>query len=474
VDAKQATDNGATEKEPAGSTPDSEGVVTSGAPLIAELRQVTSHEAVTAILTRYAPPTARFSAQALRGEIMEALKAADVKGIAGLVDAWLARAPRTEQEDDLQGQTLDVSDPEPYPLPVDGRELLEEIAALLNNYAIMPDGGYVTTSLWIVYTHAFDVFDISPYLAINSPVMRCGKSTVAEFIKATSLRGILASNITAASMFRAVEAWHPTLIADEADTWMFKERSELRGIVNSGNKRDSAYVIRAVGEDYEPRQFSTWSPKVIAGIGKLPDTVMDRSIVLTMRRKLPEERTRPWRPTRDADLRWRLAQIRSKAFRWAFDHQEELRHARPQRVPALHDRAQDNWEPLLAIADLVGERWPVDARRAAELLTSQVTDETTGLLLLADIREAFAETGEVELKTDYLLWRLNAMEHRPWPTWRRGRPLTGKSLSNQLTPFDIHPAKMSDGTARGYRLDDNMLDAFRRYLQETESKDVQS
>jgi putative DNA primase/helicase len=474
VEAKQATDNGATQKEPAGSTPDSEGVVTSSAALIAELRQVTSHEAVTATLTRYAPPTDRFSAQALRGEIMEALKAADVKGIAGLVDAWLSRAPRTEQEDDLQGQALDVSDPEPYPLPVDGRELLEEIAALLNNYAIMPDGGYVTTSLWIVYTHAFDVFDISPYLAINSPVMRCGKSTVAEFIKATSLRGILASNITAASMFRAIEAWHPTLVADEADTWMFNERSELRGIVNSGNKRDSAYVIRAVGEDYEPRTFSTWSPKVIAGIGKLPDTVMDRSIVLTMRRKLPDERTRPWRPTRDADLRWRLTQIRSKAYRWAFDHQEELRHARPQLVPALHDRAQDNWEPLLAIADLAGDRWPMVARRAAELLTSQVTDETTGLLLLTDLRDVFGESGATELTTEYVLWKLNAMQHRPWPTWGRGRPLSGKGLANLLNPFDIRPVKVNEGKARGYQLDDNMLDAFRRYLQESEVQDVQS
>ena len=79
------------------------------------------------------------------------------------------------------------------------------------------------------------------------------------------------------------------MLIDEADAFL-RENEELRGIINSGHTRQSAYVIRTVGDDFEVKQFSTWAAKAIAGIGKLADTIMDRAIVLTLRRKLPNEK----------------------------------------------------------------------------------------------------------------------------------------------------------------------------------------
>ena len=86
---------------------------------------------------------------------------------------------------------------------------------------------------------------------------------------------LLSGNITPAALFRAVEAWKPTLLIDEADTFA-KMSDELRGILNAGHTRDTAFVVRAEGDSNEPRMFSTWAPKMVAAIGRLPDTIEDR------------------------------------------------------------------------------------------------------------------------------------------------------------------------------------------------------
>ena len=66
---------------------------------------------------------------------------------------------------------------------------------------------------------------------------------------------MLAANITAAAIFRTIDAWSPTLLIDEADSFLGETGDELRGILNSGHTRDTAYVIRVSGEELEPRQF---------------------------------------------------------------------------------------------------------------------------------------------------------------------------------------------------------------------------
>ncbi len=86
-------------------------------------------------------------------------------------------------------------------------------------------------------------------------------------------------------------------------------------------------------------------------------------------------------------------------------------------MPAeLHDRAADNWRPLLAIADAVGGGWPERARWAAVALTRASGEETEapGITLLADLRElCTAEKGGV-LFTAEILTALVNREDRPW------------------------------------------------------------
>ncbi|MBZ0252714.1 MAG: DUF3631 domain-containing protein, partial [Candidatus Methylomirabilis sp.] len=134
--------------------------------------------------------------------------------------------------------------------------------------------------------------------------------------------------------------------------------------------------------------------------------------------------------------------------------------------PGLHDRAADNWRPLLAVADLAGDAWPERARRAARLLSGEgaTEDDSARVTLLADLRALFEEFGE-KVRSATLLERLGAMEERPWGEWKGGKPMTAPQLARLLKPYEIRPRTLSLGEERpkGYHRAD-FEDAFRRYL----------
>ncbi|MBK8318826.1 MAG: hypothetical protein IPL05_09715 [Betaproteobacteria bacterium] len=160
-------------------------------------------------------------------------------------------------------------------------------------------------------TWFMDVVQVAPLAVITAPEKRCGKSQLLFLLGRLVHRPMAASNITSAALFRAVDAWKPTLLVDEADAFM-KDNEELRGLLNCGHTRDSAYIIRVVGDDHTPKRFNVWGAKALAGIGHLADTIIDRSIVLELRRKLPHEevlRLRHAEPGLFDDLSAKLARF---------------------------------------------------------------------------------------------------------------------------------------------------------------------
>ena len=96
----------------------------------------------------------------------------------------------------------------------------------------------------------------------------------------------------------------------------------------------------------------------------------------------------------------------------------------------LHDRAADNWRPLLNIAEVAGAEWPATARRVALLLTGEDQDEGSAkTTLLADIHAIFADRGVDRIASSDLCEVLAKMEDRPWPEWKKGRPITTRQLA---------------------------------------------
>ncbi len=359
---------------------------------------------------------------------------------------------------------LDFADVDPWPDPIQPAALLSEVADTVRRFIICQPETAHAVALWVGMTWLMDVVQVAPLAIISAPEKRCGKSLLLFLLGRLSYRPLTASNITPAALFRAVDAWRPTLLVDEADAFM-KDNEELRGLLNCGHTRDSAYIIRVVGENFTPTKFNVWGAKALAGIGHLADTLMDRAVTLELRRKLPHEnveRLRHAEPGLFDDLAAKLA-------RFAEDYRDAIRRARPELPANLNDRAQDNWEPLLAIADVAGGMWPELARKAA-LKLSGVDSPTMsiGTELLADIQEVFEHKGVDRISSADLIAALCDDDEKSWATYNRGKQITPRQLARKLDGYGIKSKTVRIGytTPKGFELE-QFDEAFARYLSPT-------
>jgi putative DNA primase/helicase len=357
-----------------------------------------------------------------------------------------------------QGRAVKLPEPEPWQEPVDGAELLSALSGSIRSHVVMPDTEADTAALWILHTYLLDCFGISPRLAVGSPERGCGKTTLLDVISHLVWRPLSTSNATVAAIFRVVELSRPTLLIDEADTFL-PENEELRGILNSGH-RFGGSVIRTIGEDHQPRMFSTFCPCAIALIGKLPGTLADRSVSVELKRRRPDEMVARFRHDRTEHL----DQLASQATRWAADQAERIRGANPEIPDGIVNRVEDNWRPLLAIADAAGGEWPMRARDACTAGKVADDDESIRVTLLDDIRAVFAARRADRISSGDLVEALAAIEERPWGEWK-GKPITKNGLARLLKPFHIKPdtVRFGEGTAKGYTLA-QFEDVFSRYL----------
>lgn len=359
-----------------------------------------------------------------------------------------------------QGRALTLPEPEPWPDAIAGADLFDGLSADIRRYVVMADWQADTAALWAAHTHLFERLGITPRLAITSPEKGCGKTTLLDVLGRLVPRQLPTANATAAAIFRLVEASRPTLLIDEADTFL-RDNEELRGILNSGHRRGGS-VIRTVGDDHEPRMFATFAPCAIALIGKLPSTLADRSVPIELRRRRADEPAEPYRHDRAGHL----DTLARKLARWALDDADHICSTDPDMPAGIYNRAADNWRPLLAIADVAGGEWPERARRALQCARAGADDDDSArVMLLADIRAIFAERNADRLASADLVAALIAIEGRPWAEWKAGKPLTANGLARLLAPFGVLPAtiRTAVGTAKGYQLA-HFFDAFARYL----------
>jgi putative DNA primase/helicase len=359
---------------------------------------------------------------------------------------------------DIQGGELKLAEPAPWPDPVDGVQLLDEIAAAVRNHVFMLDAAVHAVTLWVIHSYLVDCFTTSPRLAVHSPEKECGKTTLLDIIQKLSWRPLLTPSIQQAGVFRVIERWKPTLLIDEADTFL-RDNDGLRGVLNSGHRKGE-FVVRVEGDDREPRAFSVYGACAIALIGKLPDTLESRSISIELRRAKQGEVPRQFRYDRATDL----DELAGKARRWADDNRDIVRQAEPS-TNGLFNRVADNWRPLFAIAGAVGEPWAALARDAAKSARKGADDQSLRVLLLLDVRDVFWAKNTDRLRSAELAEALGEIEGRPWAEWKNGRAMTATALARQLAPFQIGPGTKRIGqiTFKGYLLSD-FDDAFERYL----------
>ncbi len=381
-----------------------------------------------------------------------------------------ARRKGNGDERPAGGSTLRLEPPDPWPGDVKAADLLNEIRAVFKRYLVLPEHGAVALTLWCAFTFFAEQFYHSPRLLLTSPEKRCGKSTLMRLLFALCCKPLPAVNITPAALFRTVEVTRPTLLLDEADAFL-RDNEDMRGLLNSGWTKDGA-VIRTVGDEHEPRSFSTFCPVATAGIGNLAETLADRAIIIELKRKTVMERVDRLRGDRLGAFEPYKQKLAKLALR-------EISRFEDPRIPAaLNDRQCDNWRPMLAIADMAGGEWPTLSRTACEALSKDESESSDGyrIVLLQDIREIFDKRQKNtpplnDLTTPELIRDLTEDESKPWADWRHGKPINARQLANLLKPFGIRPDQWKENNVnmRGYRKAD-FVDSWTRYLPSKQTK----
>ena len=415
---------------------------------------------------------------------------------------------------------------EPWSDPVTGKDLVLELVDTQKKHIILSEEAILTVVLWglLTFVSNSDAIDTLPFLTISSPEKRCGKSRLQTVLGWMSLRPLRASNISSAAVYRTVEACCPTLLLDEADTFV-DGNEELRGIFNSGHTRDQAYVIRCNPVTLEPERFSVWCPKSIALIGSLSGTLADRSIEIRMERKTRGQKVSPLRATAPEKRK----EVMRKILRWAADYGPRLAPLDPATLDLLNDRAADNWAPILQVAELIGPPWKDPTYAAMRALNpggngdqeseSRNEDPTTALLIrlrqtfydliqdpareVAEARARARGQSEVEIEaagkesadiileralhdvrrridsgapdknqlifipTTDILDRLNEDKEAPWADWKKGKDegLSAQKLGRMMRPYKVKSIRLKRGSPHGYTLE-SLLPVFERYLED--------
>lgn len=335
---------------------------------------------------------------------------------------------------------------------LDGAVILAEVERVLRRYVVVPENAYLPVVLYAICTHVAEAFDSIGYLAILSPTKGCGKTRLFEVLELfvrKPWRGIAPS---VAALFRKISEG-PTLLLDEVEVFNRKDKSEttqtLLAVLNGGYRK-GATIPRCDGPNHNVRDFPTYGPKCFAAIGRLPDTLIDRCIVIRMQRHRRKsehiERFLSSRARREA------APIHQNIDRWAADNHKEIVKAYEKMLETdldfLTDRNAEIWIPLFSICAIATPERIDELKHCAQALCANKavddTDDSLPLKLLADIREVWPE-GETRCDSMTLIERLRALVESPWSEYE----LTPRKLARMLRPFGVEPRLQRMGQERG-------------------------
>ncbi|MFG2683893.1 DUF3631 domain-containing protein [Streptomyces sp. NPDC048392] len=349
----------------------------------------------------------------------------------------------------------------------EGATLLDDLRTAIGRYVVLPsDEALTAVTLWVAASHIQPGLQHAPRLAVVGPTKGCGKSRLLDVLYETVHQPMMTVNTSPAVVFRVIGKNPPTLLVDEADTIFGPkagDKEDLRGLLNAGHQRNRP-AWRISGPEHKPTAFPTFAMAALAGIGDLPDTIMDRAIVIRMQKRKPGERITPFRS------RYSVPELHALRDRLA-DWLVPLRGTVAGSVPKMpvEDRAADTWEPLVIVADLAGGHWPARARAACLAMTrSEVAqDEQTTLKtrLLRDIRRAFDQEGGREaLRSQDLLAVLIQDAEAPWAEYGT-KGLNAYHLANLLRDFGISPAnhRFENGRQAKAYARNQFVDSWARY-----------
>lgn len=403
-----------------------------------------------------------------------------------------ARGGNSTNEEEFHQELLEA-DPEPWDDPVDGAEVFQAIKGLVMRHVVLQDEQATAVAGWVMYSYVFNQLNTAPILLLTSASPRCGKSTLMELVSGLVSNPMPVANISAATVYRMIEAYKPTLLMDEADTFL-SQNEEVAGILNCGHTKRFAFVARCeknADGSIVPMKFSTFCPKVIAMIALPKSTaLLDRCIAIRLVRATKDSKHDPL----PIDVSATYLDLRRKLVRWADDNRAAIVLDTTTLSRGSNDRAFGNWSTLVSAVKSCGAVVVDEVAQAFRGLNDvdRYVENTTRDLLTAayEIAKAMLKdefqsvldnpqsplSGNRDLiASKYLVAEMNKMSHMAWADFSNGKGLTEHKLGRYIKPFDIRAdqATVNGRVVRGYRVG-SFVDVWARYGIPAESEHYQA
>jgi hypothetical protein len=349
--------------------------------------------------------------------------------------------------------------------PVNPINLADDIEQTVRKHIALKHSEYATAiTLWALSTWQVEAWRIMPHLFFRSLTKGSGKTTALQIVEAFSARSYVCANITPAALFRVIEQFKPTLLLDEVDRYLAQDET-LNGIMNAGHTRRTATVTRCekVNDQQVLTKFNVFGGKCLAGIGKQLDTMMDRSIIIRMEKRLDGEVITKL-PLTFFESQY---EVRCKIARFAEDNFLKAKTQTPV-IPNLgNDRAQDNWTPLFIIADLIGGDWPercLASYKCIETISQETAreQEPIAVRILRELAPGLETRKGQWLAASELRDILVRDPEAEFFEFHLGKPISAKSIKKHLTEAGVEHKRDKNGSYYSL-LDLNEL--AKRYVQ---------
>jgi hypothetical protein len=311
----------------------------------------------------------------------------------------------------------------PWDHKVDGKELLKELEALVCKHIYISPDYALAAVLWCIWTYLVSENFVTkaPHLGITGASWRVGKTRLLDLLELLVWKAFGVGRLSEAALYRLIAQEAPTLLMDEFHKLLLKYPNLLDLMLTAYDRGKKVVLFNS--ETHAIDQFSCWSAKAITFLGSLDPQLRDRIIEIFLERKPKGEKRAKLRET-PVEV---FEILRRKILRWVTDNLDKIKAFKTVDLDVGNDRATDNWEFLLAIANAIGKECFDRAFRIAVKHESEgYDDDTVGPSVLKGLRDIFKDKCDdlgrnfddpkidLVLPLTYLCDELNKDELAPW------------------------------------------------------------
>jgi len=229
------------------------------------------------------------------------------------------------------------------------KELVDSLVACIHRYCDVPPFWEQLIAHYILVTWVYDRFTAIAYLRFLGEAST-GKSRNGQVAGTLCYKAIMASGaITASPLFRLMDIYHGTFFVDEADFRNSAEWTEIIKVLNCGYMKGIP-ILRSskAGDDYEPRAYDAFGPKIIANRVRFDDYALEsRCITLQTEEKSVREDIPRQLPPRFFD---EAKELRNKLLQWRFDRYHQI-EADESKLLHLEPRLTQIGTPIHAVSE---------------------------------------------------------------------------------------------------------------------------